>query len=177
MEFLNILIIVSAVLVILILWVLVGVRHFKHVKNEIKQEWEILDESLRKRQNLLPNLIETVRRFSQEQESLLQQMIDERIRAAKEYNPGIKKIEYEHDLSKTIHKVIDLGNANQELSRDTNFLELRKEILDIEQNIEEKSKKYNSMVRVYNRQIKSLLLKPIASIFGFKMEDIFEVEM
>lgn len=177
MEIVNILIVVSAVIIILILWAIVGLRHLKHLRREIHDQWEILDESLRKRHNLLPNLIETIRKFSPGQENLLQQMIQERIKAVKEYYPGAAKIEYEHDLSQTINKIIDLGRSNQELSKDTNFLELRKEIDDLEKNIVEKTNKYNEMTRYYNRHRKILLLKPISAVFGFKMENIFEVEV
>jgi LemA protein len=177
MELINILIIGSAVVLILILWVIVGVRHLKHLKVKIRDEWEVVDEGLRKRHDMLPNLIETVRVYSADQESLLQEMIDKRRKAALEYGANGKKIEYEHDLSKTIDKVIALGKSVQELLKDTNYLELRKEIDDLEINIEEKSKNYNSMVRSYNRHRKSIFLIPLAAIWGLKMENIFEVEI
>lgn len=176
-EFINILIIGSAVVLLLVLWVIVGVRHLRGLRRGIREEWEILDEGLRKRHDILPNLIETVSRFSTDQESLLQKMIDERAKAAREYGTGGKKIEYEHYLSKTIDKVIDLGRSVVELSKDTNFLELRKEINDLEQNIEQKSKKYNGMVRYYNRHRSWILLWPLAAIFRFGVENIFEIEI
>lgn len=177
MELINILIIGSAVVLLLVLWVIVGVRHLKGLEAKIRDEWEVVDEGLRKRHDMLPNLIETVRRFSADQESLMQAMIDERAKAAREYRAGAKKIEYEHDLSKTIDKVIDLGKSVAELSKDTNFLELRKEIDDLEQNIEDKSKVYNEMVRYYNRHRRSVFLRPLAAAAGLKVENIFEVEI
>ncbi len=176
-ELINILIIGSAVILLLVLWVIVGVRHLRGLRRGIREEWEILDEGLRKRHDMLPNLIETVRRFATDQEGLLQKMIDERVKAAREYGTGGRKIEYEHYLSKTIDKVFDLRKGSAELSRDTNFLELRKEINDLEQNIEEKSKKYNRMIRYHNRHRSWILLRPLAAVFGFGVENIFEVEM
>lgn len=177
MELINILIIGSAVVLLLVLWIIVGVRHLRGLRRGIRDEWEVVDEGLRKRHDMLPNLIETVRRFATDQESLLQAMIDERANAARKYGTSAKKIEYEHDLSKTIDKVIALGRSVAELSKDTNFLELRKEINDLEQNIEQKSKKYNGMVRYYNRHRSWLLLRPLAAIFGFGVKNIFEVEI
>jgi LemA protein len=177
METTNIFILVSAFIFIVMLWVIVVYRHFKGLQIGIKDQWEVLDEVLRKRHNLLPNLIETVRLFAKNQEAILEQLIDERKKAALEYLPGIKKIELEHDLSKTIYKVIDFGKTYEDLSKDTNFLELRKEINDLEQNIEVKSKKYNEMVRHYNNHRKLVFLSPISYIFGFKVEDIFEFEV
>lgn len=177
MELINILIIGSAVVLLLALWVIVGVRHLKGLKIRISEEWEIVGEGLRKRHDMLPNLIETVRRFSPDQESMLQKMINERTLASREYGASGKKIEYEHDLSKRIDKVFDLGRSFQELSKDTNFLELRKKIDDLEINIEEKTKIFNKMVRYYNRHRKNLLLLPLAAVWGFKPENIFEVEI
>ncbi len=177
MDFVNILIIGSAVVLILVLWAIVGVRHLKHLCSEIHYQWKILDEGLRKRHNLLPNLIETVRSVLQGQDELMEQVIKERMKAAKEYFPGAKKIELEHDLSKTIDKVIDLGRSHQELGKNTNFLELRKEIDDLEKNIEMKAGKYNKMVRAYNRHRRAVLLKPLSFVFKFKAENIFEVEI
>lgn len=177
MELINILIIGSAVVLVLVLWMIVGVRHLKGLKVKIREEWDVVDEGLRKRHDMLPNLIETVRVYSPDQESLLQAMIDERRKAALEYGASGKKMEVEHDLSKTIDKVLDLGKSIAEMAKDTNFLELRKEIDDLELNIEDKSKTYNGMVRYYNRHRSGILLRPLAAIWGLKMENIFEVEI
>ena len=177
MELINILIIGSAVVLILALWVIVGVRHLLGLRLRIREEWEVVDESLRKRHDMLPNLIETVRGYASNQESLLQDMIDKRTRAAKSYRASGGKIEYEYDLSKAIDRVLGLGKSFQELSKDTNFLGLRKEIDDLEGHIEEKSKNYNGMVRYYNKHRSWILLRPLAAIWGLKAENIFEVEI
>lgn len=177
MELINILIIGSAVVLVLVLWVIVGVRHLRGLRMRLREEWEVLDSGLRKRHDMLPNLIETVREHAGEQEDLLQEMMDARARAAREYGVSGKKIEYELDLSKVIDKVFDLGRSFQELSKDTNFLALRKEIDDLERHIEEKSKNYNEMVRYYNRHRSWLLLRPLAAIWRLKAENIFEVEI
>ncbi len=176
MDLINILIIVSAVVVILLLWLIVGVRHLKHLKKEVYDQWELVAVNLRKRADLVPNLIETVRTYDQGQEELIGEFIKQRQTAARLYIPGAKKIEYEHDLSMTINKVIGLGKENRDLGRDTNFLELKKEIHDLEENAIEKTKKHNEMVRSYNRHRKSLLLRPLAGIFGYSRLNIFEVE-
>ena len=176
MNSINILIAASSIVFLLVLWVVVGVRHLKYLKVEIKDQWELLDESLRKRHDLLPNLIETVRGYLQDQEELMEKLIVERHNAALEYYPGAKKIEHEHELSMTINRVIDLAGISVELAKDTNFLELKTEIEDLENNIEMKSKKYNEMVRYFNNHRRMFALQPIAVIFGFGMMNIFEVE-
>ena len=176
MELVNIFIVASAVVVILLLWIVVGVRHLKHLKKDVYDQWELVDQNLRKRQDLVPNLIETVRMYDQSQEELIERFIKERQTAARLYIPGAKKIEYEHDLSITINKIMDLCKENHELARDTNFLEIRKEINDLEENAIEKTNQHNKMVRSYNNHRKSLLLLPLATVFGYDQLNIFEVE-
>lgn len=163
-------------MVLLVLWVVVAVRHLKGLKKEITEEWELVMDSLRKRQDLLPNLVETIRVYDKNQEAIIEQLIVERISAAKEYLPGAKKFEYEHALSGMIAKLIELGGTVLELGKDTNFLELKKEIFDISNNIHEKSGRYNEMVRYYNRHINLFLLRPIALVFHFEVLNIFEFE-
>lgn len=177
MNLINILIIVSAAAVIFLLWIIVGTRYLQNLRHGIREQWDFIDESLRKRHDLIPNLVETIRWYLQNQEELIGKFVVDRSLAAKEYFPGPKKIELEHELSMTINKAIDLGNMNKELASDTNFLELRTEIDDLEKNIEEKTKKYNEMARYYNRHREIILLLPLALIFRFKRENIFEVEV
>lgn len=177
MNTINILILASTVLFLLFLWATVGVRHLKYLKNGVKEQWELIDERLRKRHNLIPNLIETVRAYVQDQEPLLGKLIVDRTNAAKEYFPNLKKIENEHELTDTIKQVVGLGGRSETLAKDTNFLELTKEIEDIGKDVEAKVGKYNEMVRYYNRHRNMLLLMPVAAVFKFGAMNIFEVEV
>lgn len=177
MEFINIIIVAISVIFLLILWMVVGVRHLSQLKAAIDEQWEVVDERLRKRHNLLPALIETVRVYNLGKEQLEEQMIAERIKAAKEYFPGGKKIEYEHDLSTTINAMLALGKENHELGKDIYFLELKKNINDVEEEIEVRAKKYNEMVRYYNKHRTAIYLIPLAAIFSFKVINIFEMEI
>lgn len=164
-------------LVILLMWLIIGKKHLKHLQKTTNDEWEMVSERLKKRQSLVPNLVETVKMHHQGQDEMLEKLIAIRIRAAKEYLPGSKKIECEYDLSKSINRVVDLGRSVKELSQDTNFLELRTEINDLEKEIEERSNTYNKLVRKYNRVRKKWWLNVISSMFGFKVYNIFEVEV
>lgn len=172
----NIAIIVGAVIFLCALWSVVAVRHLKSLKKQVNEQWELIDEQLRKRQSVLPNLIETVRMFSKDKEELLERMIVARMKAAKEYSRGVEKIEYEHDLSVIINEVVALGKENMALGKDTNFLELKTEIEELGNDLEEKVKSYNEMVRFYNNHRNLLILKPIAVVWRFGVLNIFEVE-
>lgn len=172
----NISIIVGAVIFLLILWSVVAVRHLKQLKQQVNEQWEVIDERLRKRQSILPNLIETVKIFVKDKEEVLKKLIAARMAAAKEYLPGVKKIEYEHDLSMMVGEIFAWEKANVELAKDTNFLELRTEIEEIGNELEEEVKNYNEMVRFYNSHRNFVILRPIASVYKFGVMNIFEVE-
>lgn len=169
--------VVSLVVVFLGIWAVVAFRSLKEMQVRVDQEWDSLVTSLRKRQDILPNLIETVRQYSNQQEALLQQLIDLRAKAARLRKLNEEKVSVELELSKIINRVIDLGRMMRELSMDTNFLELRKEIGDLEKNIEQHSRQYNEIVRKYNSEKEKGGLKLWTKIFGFKKLQIFEVEI
>ena len=80
MELLDLSIVGGAILFILLLWTVVGVRHLKHLKRKVGEQWEVVLEGLARRADILPNLIETVRKFEEGQDVLVERMIQERIR-------------------------------------------------------------------------------------------------
>lgn len=172
----NLFLIIGAVVVLFLLWIIVGIRHLKYLKKEVTDQWKLIDESLRRRSDLTPNLIENVRRFTNKEEQLIEQVIAQRTLAEKDSNPGEEKIEYEYDLTHGINDLFNLKTKYPELASDTNYLELRKEIDDLETNVEDKTNKYNEMVRYYNTHRNMTILRPLAWIFSYKMINIFEVE-
>lgn len=172
----NILIVIGSLLILAMLWAIVGVRHLRFLKENVNEHWELIDEKLRKRQGLIPNIIETVRMFTKEEEELVKKLMKERMLAAKEYLPTVNKIGFEYDLTLTINDIFNLGNKYEDLKMDTNFLELRKEIDDVENILEQRTTTYNEMIRQYNKNIDSFILKPLAKIFGYQPANIFVVE-
>lgn len=177
MDQTTILTLVSAILIILLLWIIVGVRHLRNLKNQISEMWEEIYLDLRKRQDMVPNLLEALWRFDQSRTDLSQNLIMIRQKAARESLPGAKKIELEHDLSAEINKVMDLVGVLPEFGKDTIFLEIRTDIENIENVVEEKSKKFNELVRLYNGHRRFYILRPLAAIFRFRQENIFEMEI
>ena len=172
----NLFIIVGAGLFVFLLWIIVGVRHLKYLHKELEAQWELVWESLMKRYDLIPNLMETARRFTDKEEVLIEEVIDKRKLACGEKSKGGEKILLEIELSKGINELVGLGVKYPLLAIDTNFLELRKEIDDLENNLEEKTNRYNDMVRYYNRHRNILILRPLALVFRYHLESIFEVE-
>lgn len=176
MELLNLELMAVTVVVLLAFWAVVGYRHFKRLKKSVEEQWETVYMDLRKRNDIVPLLIETVRNYDKNQEELMQKLITLRPKASKLYEPSAEKVEAELNLSALINEIFDLGRENKDLRTDTTFLEVGKEIDDLEKNLEERVGKYNDMVRYYNSHLRMFILAPVAMIFGFKKRNIFEVE-
>jgi LemA protein len=174
----NLAVVMGAIVVLVALWLIVAVRHFKHLRQELNEQWELVDEDLRKRYDLVPNLIETIRKFTNAEESLIEKIIKNRRDVGKVSSKDAERIMVEYDFTNDINELINLGKkyANTGLVADTNFLELRKEIDDLEKNIEDRTNRYNEMVRYYNNHRNVVFLKPIAVMWRFRAETIFEVE-
>jgi len=172
----NLFVVIGAIIILFMLWVVVGVRHFKYLKEELNDQWELVDETLRKRYDYITNLIETIRKFSNSEEGLIERVIQSRQKVVKESSKGIDRITLEHEFTGDINDLIDLSTRLPELARDTNYLELRKEIDDLEKTILERANKYNEMVRYYNKHREAAFLKPITVLGRFDVGTVFEFE-
>lgn len=175
MDFLGILIVVIAAAFIFLLWVVVGVRHLKYLRKTIHLQWEHLAGKIAKRQNLIPLLIEIVRRHFSDKEAMIEDLIAKRALAVKEENPGAKKIELEHDLNESLKKIFELESG--ELAKDTHFLEVKKDFKEVGGKIHNENAKYNEVVRKYNQHRNWLILRPLALAFRLPVMNIFEVEI
>lgn len=175
MDLVNIFIIVGAVVFILVLWIIVGVRHLKGLKIQAENQWEIVDLKIRKRQDLIPLLVESFRANVSGQESLIEQLIAERAIAAKESIPSANKMVYEHDISATLEKLFDIAGENPEVLKDTVFLEVKSEIENVFDRTGGEVKRYNEIIRNYNNHRNFLVLKPISRIFGYGVLNIFDI--
>jgi LemA protein len=172
----GILVIFGAIVIIVLLWGTIIAKHLKTLTDAVEAEWWLLYESLSKKSDLIPNLIETIRMYDQSKEDLFKQLIDQRSAYNKEYFPFPSKIEKELDLNKTLKEVVDWAVQQDRLKSDTNFLELKKEIYDLNKNIEERTRTYNTMVRYYNDRRNFSLIKPVATLFKYDHLNIFETE-
>ena len=177
MDLTNSLIIGSAVVVILLLWVAVGVRHLKNLRRDIGKQWFGVDKGMRKRQDLVPLVVEVVKKYVTGQEKLVESLISERFKAAHVVVPTGAKVELEHRLTELLNKTFELGKDSVELKKDVYFLELRREIEELEKKVDNDSKQYNEVVRMYNRHRKSVMLRPLAAMMRMKAENIFEFEV
>jgi len=177
----NIIFIGIGIVIVLIFLGSMSIVHIRTMRDDLNIRWYNLADKLQYRQDLIPNLIETIRLHipdnkKTEYEKIIEQSIQAREKAGKNAFPGAEKITIEHSLSGNIKQLLDFAVENRELAQNTNFLELRKEFKEISKEIEEMSSDYNNKIRHYNRSItKAYNLFP-ALLMRYSKKKIFEFE-
>ena len=166
----------SSVLIILIVWIIVIYNAFIKEKNLIKEAWSGIDVQLKRRYNLIPNLVETVKSYSAHEKNLFETISRLRSEAIKLNNID-EKAKTESELSGMLKNLLAVVEGYPDLKASQNFLELQKQLSEIEEQIQYARRYYNGTVRNYNIRVESIPSNIIASVFGFKQEHFFEINL
>jgi len=177
----NIIFIGIGVVIVLIFLGSMSIVHIRTMRDDLNTRWYNLMDKLQYRQDLIPNLIETIRLHTPENkkieyERIIEQSIQVRDKSGKNTVPGAEKITIEHSLSGNIKQLLDLAAENRDLAQNTNFLELRKEFKEISNEIEEMSNKYNEKVRHHNRSVRRIYNLVPVLLMRYSKKKIFEFE-
>ncbi|MDD2909592.1 MAG: LemA family protein, partial [Candidatus Pacebacteria bacterium] len=135
--------------------------------NRSKEAWSDIDIQLKRRYDLIPNLVETVKGYATHETELLEKVAEARSRAMQAQ--GLKeKGEAENVLSGTLKSLFAVSENYPDLKASTNFLELQRELTDTEDKIQAARRFYNGNVRDLNIKVESFPSNVIASMFNFK---------
>jgi LemA protein len=145
------------------------------LKNTVKSSWSDIDVQLKKRFDLVPNLVETVKGYASHEKSVFEKVTQARSMAMQASSPA-EMAKAENMLRDTLKSLFAVAEAYPELKANTNFLQLQSQLQELENNIEYARRYYNAVVRDYNILIESFPSNLIASGFGFKEEQLFQLE-
>ncbi|MDP2664302.1 MAG: LemA family protein [bacterium] len=167
--------IVLIVVGLIILWLILTYNRLIVLRNRTKEAWSDIDVQLKRRYNLIPNLVETVKGYATHERELLEKVTQARAQAMGA--TGIKeKGQAENILSSTLKSLFAVAENYPDLKASTNFLELQRELRDTEDKIQASRRFYNTNVRDLNTRIESFPVNLAASSLGFKKRDFFEAE-
>lgn len=170
---LTVLLIIAAVI---ILWFILTYNHFVSNRNLIKEAWSGIDVQLKRRHNLIPGLVETVKAYSTHERKLFNEITE--IRSKSEQIHNLKdKAAVETDISGMLKNLFLVVEDYPDLKANVNFLDLQSRLIDIEDQLQYSRRYYNGTVRNYNIRVESFPGNIIAGIFGFKPEDFFEITL
>ncbi|MGI6680159.1 MAG: LemA family protein [Bdellovibrionota bacterium] len=172
----NILGVFIIVLVILLLWAIAIYNRFIKLKNGTNESYSGIDVQLKRRYDLIPNLIEVVKGYASHEEGTLLKVTEARNIAMSVNKGDIKAAsEAENTLTSTLKTLFALAENYPELKANQNFLELQNSLSDIEDAIQNARRYYNAIVKDYNILCESFPSVIIASIFNFQKRDFFDI--
>jgi LemA protein len=162
------------VLVLLVLFVVAAFNSLIRKNQRVKEAWADIDVQLKRRYDLVPNLVESVRGYMTHEKEVFEKVTEARTRAMG--TPGGKeKIEAENQFSQTLKTLFAVAENYPELKANQSFIELQRELVDTEDKIQAARRFYNSNVMDYNIAIKVFPRNIIAQLFSFKLEPLFEI--
>lgn len=164
--------IVIVLLVILILGFLLLFNLFKKRKNAVNEAFATMDVYLKKRWDLIPNIVDTVKGYASYESSTLKEIITQR----SNYDSlnSEEKLATNGEVNNELNKLFALVENYPEIKANTHFLELQKSLSQIEDEIASSRKYYNAVVRVYNNLVETFPANIIAKLFGYKSLKMFE---
>ncbi len=143
------------------------------LKNRVEEAWSDIDVQLKRRYDLIPNLINTVKGYAAHEKEVFEKVTEARTRAM---NAGStqEKAEAENMLSGTLKSLFAVSENYPELKANQNFLELQRELTDTEDKIMASRRFYNGNVRDYNTKIETFPTNILAGILNFVKREFFE---
>lgn len=171
---LKIVIIVVAIVVLLVLWLVSSYNGFVRLRNKSEEAFSAMDVSLKKRYDLIPNFVETVKGYAKHEQDTLQAVINARNMAMNANSPE-QKIANDNALSGTLKSLFALTESYPDLKANQNFLSLQNQLSRIEEEIAGSRRYYNGVVNKYNTKTEMFPGNILASLFGFKRKPLYEV--
>jgi len=166
--------IILFIIVVVVLWIIGVFNSLIRFRTRTKEAWSDIDVQLKRRYNLIPNLVETVKGYATHERELFEKVSEARSKAMGATNVR-EKGEAENALSNTLKTLFAVAENYPELKASTNFLELQRELRDTEDKVQAARRFYNGNVRDFNIKLQSFPASIIASLFGFKKMDFFEI--
>lgn len=168
--------IIAIVVIVLLALVLIGMYNsLIKLRLKVKNSWSQIDVQLQRRFDLIPNLIETVKGYMEHESAVLTEVAEIRTAWANA-NSVHEKAELDNQLSGTLKTIMAVSENYPDLKASQNFSELQQELQNTENKISFSRQFYNDSVTMYNMKIEVVPTNIVAGMFGFKPEELFEVE-
>jgi LemA protein len=167
-----------ALLFVIVLIVIVGITLYNQLvklTQMVAEGWSGIDVQLKKRSNLIPNLVETVKGYLTHERDLLEKVTELRSQSMRTNDPA-KQARIEGSLGRALANILAVAENYPDLKANTNFLDLQDELSAIENDIEMARRYYNGTVRNLNIKVESFPSNIVADKFGFKTAEFFELD-
>ncbi len=169
------LIIIIAVVALLVIFFFATYNNLVVLRNRVKDQWSQIDVQLKRRFDLIPNLVNTVKGYAKHEKETLEEVIEARNSYTTAVTPK-DKMDANDALTNAISKLFALQENYPDLKANTNFIELQKELQDTENKIAMARQFYNDTVLTYNNKVEMVPSNIVAKLFHFQKEEFFKIE-
>lgn len=171
----NYLIAIGAIVVLFLAWLWMAYNGLIRLKNQTDEAWSDIDVQLKRRYDLIPNLVETVKGYATHEREAFENVTKARSTAMGASTPEAKG-QAENMLTGALKSVFALAEAYPDLKANQNFAKLQDELSDTENKIQASRRFYNGNVRDFNIRVESFPTNAFAKQLGFSKREFFEVE-
>jgi len=170
--------ILIALLAIAIIWVIVAYNGLITLKNRTSEAWSDIDVQLKRRYDLIPNLVNTVKGYATHEKGVFEKVTEARAKSLSAEKAGDIKgaAVAEGELSGALKSLFAVAENYPDLKANQNFLDLQQQLADTEDKIQASRRFYNGNVRDFNTKQEVFPTNVISNMFGFKKAEFFEIE-
>src|SRR3954470_10099564 len=172
--------IVLAIVVVLVVAFIASYNRFVRQRNLVQESWRQIDVELRRRHDLIPNLVETVRGYATQERTVLEAVTEARTSAMQTMQASASGVaaqaQAETQLGRALGNLFAVAENYPDLKSSQNFLALQQQLAETEDRIAAGRRFYNNNVRALNTRVEAFPSSIVGSMFGFTKADYFEVE-
>lgn len=166
--------IVVFILALFIIYLVITYNRLVNFRNKLKEQWSQIDVLLKRRNDLIPNLVEIVKSYAKYEKSTLDEVVIARNNCISAKNIGAE-MKASSEVSRLLGRLFAVAEAYPDLKANTNFIHLQESLKQTEDKISMARQLYNDTVLAYQNKIEMFPSNMVAKMFGFKREEFFEI--
>jgi len=170
------LIVIGVVILVPLLWLIGTYNGLVRLRQHVRESWSGIDTELKRRYDLIPNLVEAVKGYAAHEKQTFERVIAARRAALDSQGSPAEQAQQENALVGSLRQLFAVSEAYPQLKASTNFMHLQQELVNTEDRIQAARRFYNANVRDINTRIESFPSTILAGLFKFQRQDFFEVE-
>lgn len=168
-------IVIAVIVVIIVIWLVASYNGLVQMRNSVKEAFSTMDVYLKKRWDLIPNLVETVKGYATHEKETLEKVTAMRSNTSYETLSPEQKLQVNKELTGTLSKLMMVAESYPDLKANQNFMDLNKQLQKVEEDIANSRKYYNAVVKNLNNKVEMFPSNIVANMFHFKEEQMYEV--
>jgi LemA protein len=170
------LLVLLALAAVIVFWLVGMYNGLVRLRNAVKNAWSQIDVQLKRRYDLIPNLVETVKGYAGHERETLQAVVEARQQAINVSDGVAEQAKAENMLSQTLRSLFAVAESYPDLKANQNFLALQEELTSTENKISFARQHYNDSAMTYNNKTEMFPSNLVANLFRFEPAEFFEVE-